>query len=185
MASLASKNEYSPLRLKQLVLLVTKLSEKDRTVGRVKLAKLLYYIDMECFLLLGHSMSNATYQKLPQGPAPREFLGIKAEMFRDNWIDEVSIQAGPHTRQKLVAVREPDTSVFDANEQAIVERVVNEFWEWSATKISDYAHDEIGWISAEMKADIPNEAYLLSANFTEDEMKRAEKIAQEHHLCNA
>lgn len=54
----------------------------------------------------------------------------------------------------MVALREPDLSVFSAEEVDLIHRVVRELWELNATEVSDLSHRFVGWQVASMGEEI-------------------------------
>src|SRR5665213_3249388 len=96
-------------KMRELVLFVAQSEVDDPYFGRVKLAKLLYYIDNEAFLKLGKSITGARYQKLPEGPAAREFVPLRDEMMAKNEAKETEQDWGDgFTSLRLVAIRDAD-----------------------------------------------------------------------------
>ena len=72
--------EYDKSKMRELILYIARAQADDPTFGRVKLAKLLYFADNEAFVRLERPITGATYQKLPEGPAAREFVPLRDEM---------------------------------------------------------------------------------------------------------
>ena len=75
---MAGRTEFSPGKFNELVLLLVHRSAADPRMSRVKLNKLLYWVDFEAFRRFGHSMSGATYLKGEHGPMAAE-LPARAE----------------------------------------------------------------------------------------------------------
>ena len=69
-------------KIKEAILYVSKLSKGDPRFGAIKLNKILYYADFRAYRELGNSISNATYQHLNEGPAPRELLPAIEELIK-------------------------------------------------------------------------------------------------------
>jgi hypothetical protein len=57
--------------------------------------------------------------------------------------------------QRLVPLREPDLSVFDADELATIDNVLSDLAGLTAKQVSDLSHEERGWILAEERETIP------------------------------
>ena len=63
-------------KLEALIGYIAEQSEGDRHFGLTKLNKMLWFIDLEAYRSLGETVSEQTYQKLPEGPAPRRMLPV-------------------------------------------------------------------------------------------------------------
>ena len=67
-------------KLRELILLISSLSEGDPTFGAVKLNKLLFHCDFSAYLTYGRPITGQEYFALKQGPAPRRLLPITKRM---------------------------------------------------------------------------------------------------------
>lgn len=132
--------------MRELVLYIARSEEEDEHFGPVKLAKLLCFIDFDAFFELGTPVTGATYQKLPQGPAPKEFLAIRDELVRDGHAaEEAHRWPNGRTSHRLKALRDPDPSAFSSGELRLIDGVINRCWFMSAQRISDVSHEMAGW----------------------------------------
>jgi hypothetical protein len=158
--------------MRELVLYIAQRAGNDPTFGRVKLAKLLYYSDCEAFRRLGTAITGADYQKLPHGPAARQYVPVFLEMQADGVAHEQKTGLG----YKVIADAEPDITVFSQEEIAIVDEIVDKYQGWTAERISRESHKEIGWRVAELGAVIPYSAYLLEPAVAPEHIKRAQEL---------
>ena len=150
-------------KLNELILYVARKSEDDPRFGAVKLNKILYYADFSAYRLTGASITGATYQKLNEGPAPREMLPTRRILLDSGDIEIVHRPYFTGIQQRIVATREPDISVFTTEELRIADEVVSFFRHMTAREISDFSHREPGWILTELGEDIPYHTAWLSS----------------------
>src|SRR5207248_4161087 len=68
--------EYSQEKLEELILYMSRRMAEDghKGVGRIKLAKLLFFADFEAFARYGRSITGASYTVDEHGPAPDQEL---------------------------------------------------------------------------------------------------------------
>ena len=159
--------EYDKSKMRELILYIARAQADDPTFGRVKLAKLLYFVDNEAFVRLERPITGATYQKLPEGPAAREFVPLRDEMLLNGDAVEVPY-TWPNGKVSLrLEGRDPDVSVFDASELQIVDQVLNHWRGVGASAISKASHEEIGWKVGTMNRGIPYEAYFLAPSLSD------------------
>ena len=157
-----------------LMLYLAHLSEDDPYFGAVKLNKLLYYIDFQAFARLGRPVTGAHYQKLPEGPAPRELLQIRDALVNEGAAELTATPFFSFTQFRLVP--NPNTDIeslveFFAKceeEHAIILEVHRALLPMSAREASEVSHGEVGWKRARPGEFIPYEtAYLVSEHDVE------------------
>lgn len=175
---------YSEPKLRELILYLARAEHDDYTFGRVKLAKLLYYVDMEAYVRRGEPVTGATYIKRKEGPAAREFVPIRDQMLAWGEAAEVDVKyPNGFVGKKLVARRDPDESLFDAEELKVADEIVARFSGWSGTALSILSHKEIGWTVASMNDPIPYNAYYLAPSATAAQRRVAEKVVGDLNLA--
>ena len=161
------KPQFDSHKFGSLMLYLAHLSKDDPYFGAVKLNKLLYYIDFQAFARLGRPVTGASYQKLPEGPAPRELVEIRdalvnegaAELTATPFFSFTQFRLIPKIdRESLVKVFESDEGVLD-----IIHEVHRAMLPMSAREASEVSHGEVGWKRARPGEFIPYEtAYLVS-----------------------
>ena len=151
----------SSRKFQELILYVARRGEADPRCGSTKLNKILFYADFEAYRKLGASISGELYQKLEHGPAPRRLLPAIEEMEAAGWCAWGTRDYYGFELRKLLALREPDTSLFSGPELDIVNRVIQDLWELNATEVSDLSHRFAGWQAAELGETIPYETVFV------------------------
>jgi len=149
-------------KFKNLILYVSKKSENDRRFGAVKLNKILYYADFDAYRRLGQPITGATYQCLDEGPAPRELVPVRDSMIGES-IKIESVPVARFTRQRIVALTDPDESLFTEAELRIVDQVMEAMRPMNGAQVTELSHTEPGWIQAETSDDIEYETVWLQA----------------------
>ena len=84
-----SEAGFSPTNLQKLIVFV--ISELNRGIGAIELAKLIYLIDVEKMKLTGQTMTGEEYVRLQKGPLARNFQNCINEI--DDY--EIKITVGP------------------------------------------------------------------------------------------
>ena len=156
--------EFNPRKFAEMVLYIARTSEKDPHFGAVKLNKILYYADFNAYRRLGHSITGAEYQKLNEGPAPREMVSMRKTMLDSQ---SAVIESRPFfntVQQRIIAVKDPDVSVFSIKEMEIIDETISVLWNMSARQASELSHTEIGWKVARPGETIPYPTAWLSSD---------------------
>lgn len=161
----------------ELVLYVAQKTEEDVTAGSTKLNKILYFSEIAHLRKYGEPITDAQYQRLPQGPTLRRLLPIVEELETAEHATEVTRDRFGHEQRKLIALREPDLSVFTSTEIATIDDVIQALWGKSAREVSELSHDDAGWRSVKDGQTIPKSmAYADRPEVTDEMRRRVEEL---------
>ncbi|MDE2837925.1 MAG: Panacea domain-containing protein [Chloroflexota bacterium] len=171
----AERFDFDREKFRELVVYVSRQCEDDPTFGAVKLNKILYYADFAAFRSLHRPITGASYQKLREGPAPREFLEIRRELIDSG---DVSVEyreyfTGRQHRLVVDRARQADLRWFSEDELDLVDTIIGFFRGKTAREVSDFSHREPGWMLANDGEAIPYETAWLSADPIDQETEEA------------
>lgn len=176
-----------PKRFRELVLYVAKLSQGDPRCGRTKLNKILFYSDFGAHRKLGRSISGQCYLKQEFGPVPARMGSFVESMVGSGDCIWAERDYYGRSLSKLVPLREPDLSVFEAVEVDLVRQVVEELWELNATEVSDLSHRFVGWQAMGMGEEIPYSTVFVAPKraLNADEIAWAQDAIREFREAEA
>ena len=162
----AEQFEFDREKFNELVVYIARHSEGDPTFGAVKLNKVLYYADFASFRMFHKPITGASYQKLREGPAPRELLAVRESLVKsgDAWIEQRDWFTGVQHRLCIDANRSPNVELFTPDEIELVDSTIEFFYGKTAREVSDFSHHEPGWRLAEQGETIPYETAWLSGD---------------------
>lgn len=168
---------YDSRRFEELLLHVAEKSVDDPHFGKTKLNKILYYIDFRAYLELGRPVTGAEYRRNKFGPVPSEITsGRNALLLRGDATVEVTDWFG-REQERLVSKRSPNLAVFSAAEKEIIDEVLGDLREMSATEVSEMSHADLGWQLVKNNETIPYAAAFLSSRSPDDaELRRGLEI---------
>jgi hypothetical protein len=153
---------FNQRKLEELILYVALRSEDSPTYGRTKLVKLLFFSDFAAFKRLGRPITGSHYRKLEFGPCPAEFPEATRALEKSGRaIYREPSKFSAYGQRRLIALRDPDLSVFTAEEIAIVDEIVERFKDRGGGDLSDLSHEFAGWRLAEPGEEIPYETVVL------------------------
>ena len=152
----------SERKFKELLLYVTEQSEGDSSFGATKANKLLFFADFQAYLHLGHSITGRLYERMNHGPVPVDIYSTRTEMEQEESILVFDRDYYGNRQTRYAARRQPDLSLFSAEEISLVGRLIRENWGKSARDISDESHQFAGWALARDREVIPYEVALVS-----------------------
>jgi hypothetical protein len=153
---------YDEKKLAELMLYVAMKCEKHPRFGAIKLNKVLFFSDFIAYARRGRPITGAEYRKRPMGPTATRLLPVQhklqvqgAAILRENplWTGRRQI--------RLLAIRRPDLTLFEAEDIAIVDEVIENLKNKTAESVSELSHEKMGWKLAEMDAVIPYVSVFL------------------------
>jgi uncharacterized phage-associated protein len=119
-------------------------------LGRVKLMKLLYYVDFDHYERHGRSITHAKYRKLPHGPVPDKAEKVVEQMIKAGAVKPVDVLYGDFTQNRLLTENGKfDASLFTGDEIQTLEKVALRWEEASAKQIESATHKEAPWATTE------------------------------------
>ncbi len=108
-----------------------------------KMNKLLFYADFLCYRRKGYGLTGLKYAALPYGPVPEKW-GRVYDSIPDIRMDEY-VFPDMTSGIELNSAVEPDMTVFDKTETAVLHDVAERFMNTKAGEISQISHNEKGW----------------------------------------
>lgn len=167
-------------RLGELMLYVAKKSQFDPNFGGTKLNKILFYSDFAAFGRTGKPITGAEYIKQEFGPTPKRLLPVRKQLEKKGEAAVQKVDFLGKEQQRLVALREPDLSLFTGEEIALVDQVIDYLRGMSAKEVSALSHNRI-WRVARLGQSIPYEAVFVSdENPTESDVERGRELVAQH-----
>jgi hypothetical protein len=167
-------------KLKQLILYIAQEGQDDPALGAIKMNKILYFADMRAYLQLGKSITSSTYQHLPEGPAPKQFLSARGELLTEDKLELASAWYFNRQQQRIIAKSPPDLTVFSEAELRIVREVMDYLADFNGSEVTQLSHQEWGWKLTRDYEMIPYRAAWLSPEpLTEDQIEYGKQLWSE------
>lgn len=141
---------------------------QNGTLGKLKLMKLLYFLDFDFFEKYGKSVTGDEYLRFENGPVPRRAEKmLKAMAGRDISITRRKIKAGFNDQQLVQPLRAFDVNLFTKEELLMMEEIAGKWERFSGTEMKNASHGEAPWIATK-----PND--VIDYNLTYYRNKYAE-----------
>lgn len=144
---------YSDFSLEKFINMVLYFTSSG--VLKTKLMKLLWYSDFLFFKRHTVSITGATYVKYPYGPVPKDHDMVLAHLQHMNLIEINELANDEGWTWMMIKASEPfDTTVFSDDELETMLEVEAFFRNYGSRNISEYAHNEKGWLETDDKQPI-------------------------------
>ena len=116
---------------------------RNGTLGKLKIMKLMYFLDFDYFERYGKSISGDEYLRFDNGPIPRMAEKVLKEMSgKDIKITKRKIGSGYNDQQHIEALKDFDVSLFSKEELLMMEEIANKWERFSGAEMKNASHGE-------------------------------------------
>ncbi len=121
---------------------------QNGTLGKLKMMKLLYYLDFDFFEKYGRSITDDEYLRFEMGPIPRMAEKILKEMNgKQIKVTSRKVKEGYNNQQHIEPLVDFDVNVFDKEELLMLEEIANKWEKFTGTEMKNASHGEAPWIA--------------------------------------
>jgi len=154
-------------KFKNVLLYILEKCAGKPNIGETVLYKLLYFSDFNYYELYEDHLTGANYRKLPFGPVPQKLDSILQQMIANNQLQRVKTEYHGYPQTRYLPLEKSNLTELRASEKEVIDRVIEQFSDWSATAISNFSHKDIPWLASKEGEDIDYElAFYREAPFS-------------------
>jgi len=117
-------------------------------IGETVIYKLLYFIDVDHCEKYGEQLIDATYMKNRYGPTPIEFKKLVDKMLDKDAV-KVKDKYFDYPQTRYLPLRKPDLSKLKGSEIEVIDKVIKKLSDMNGAQISEYAHNDVPWLTTE------------------------------------
>ncbi len=132
-------------KFKNILLYILERCAGKPNVGETVLYKLLYFSDFNYYELYEEHLTGAVYKKLAYGPVPQKLDSMLNQMIAENQIQRIKTEYKGFSQKRYLPLQKADLTEFKASEKDVVDKVIEQMSDWSATVISEYSHKDLPW----------------------------------------
>lgn len=123
---------------------------KNGTLGKLKLMKLLYFLDFDFFEKYGQSVTKDEYLRFENGPVPRMAEKILKQMDgKEIKISKIKIGFGYNDKHHIEPLKDFDINLFSKEELMMLEEIADKWERFSGSEMKTASHGEAPWIATE------------------------------------
>lgn len=141
----------------------------NRKLGKVKLAKLLFFADLKAYKATNEPITGIDYLRMNLGPMPAGFDKVLDSMQKARLI-----RKGRRNQTPFLPMKTYDLSVFSETEQKVLRSVAKEFLSCSPEMVIYLSHQNYAWIHLLPRSYVSLELASLDS---EEEVKELIAIA--------
>jgi transcriptional regulator with XRE-family HTH domain len=154
-------------KFKNVLLYILERCAGKPNVGETVLYKLLYFSDFNYYELFEEHLSGATYRKLPYGPVPQKLDTILGQMMENGMIQRIKTEYYSKVQTRYIPLAKADLTELKASEKEVIDKVIEQMSDWSASAISNYSHKDMPWNATKEGEEINYElAFYRDAPFS-------------------
>ena len=141
-------------KFKNVLLYILERCAGKPNVGETLLYKLLYFSDFNYYELYEEHLTGANYRKLPFGPVPQKLDAIINQMIDNQQLQRIKTEYHGYPQTRYLPLEKPDLTELKASEKEVIDRVIEQFSDWSAVALSNYSHKDMPWLASKDGEDI-------------------------------
>jgi transcriptional regulator with XRE-family HTH domain len=154
-------------KFKNVLLYILERCAGKPNVGETVLYKLLYFADFNYYELYEEQLTGVKYRKLPYGPVPQKLDSIIKQMIDGGYLQRVKTAYQGYPQTRYLPLQKANLTELLASEKEVIDRVIEQMSDWSASAISNYSHKDIPWIASKEGEEINYElAFYREAPFS-------------------
>lgn len=154
-------------KFKNVFLYILERCAGKPNVGETVLYKLLYFSDFNYYELYEEHLTGAKYRKLPYGPVPQKLDTIIAQMMEGGQIQRIKTEYFDKIQTRYIPLVKADLTKLKASEKEVIDKVIQQLSDWSASAISNYSHKDMPWLASKEGEEIDYElAFYRDAPFS-------------------
>ncbi len=135
-------------KFKNVLLYILEKCAGKPNVGETVLYKLLYFSDFNFYELYEEHLTGAAYRKLPYGPVPQKLDSIVNQMIDAGQLLRLKTDYYGLQQTRYLPLTKANLVELQANEKEVIDRVVEQMSDWSASAISNYSHKDMPWLAS-------------------------------------
>ena len=135
-------------KFKDILLYILEKCAGKPNVGETILYKLLYFSDFNYYELYEEHLSGAEYRKLPYGPVPQKLDFVINQMIANKQLQRFITDYHGYPQTRYIPLLKPNLSNLNAREKDVIDKVIDQYSDWSAFTISDYSHKDMPWLAS-------------------------------------
>lgn len=135
----SDSNGFSKLDIDKIEAIISYLAEKDPSLYKVKLMKMLWYTDVLFFIKAGFSMTGMVYRHEVMGALPighYSLMNLEKLNVKEEESDTYDVKIHIYPTENM------DYSILKKGEKIILDKVAAKFRNYNAKDIVDYMHKE-------------------------------------------
>lgn len=141
--------ELGKMKFETVLLYILEKCAGKPNIGETSLSKLLYFCDFNYYEIYEEHLTGAHYHKLPYGPVPQEMDLILRNLIKKGDLQQIKTEYYGYLQVRYLPLVKVNLRKMSAAEKEVIDRVIDQYSDWSASAISAYSHEDMPWKATE------------------------------------
>lgn len=135
-------------KFKNVLLYILERCAGKPNVGETVLYRLLYFIDFNYYELYEEHLTGAAYRKMPYGPVPQKLDTVITQMINKGQLQRIKTDYHGYPQTRYLPLEKADLTLLKASEKEMIDKVMAQLSDWSASALSVYSHKDLPWMAS-------------------------------------
>ncbi len=141
--------ELNVQQFKNILLYILSKCAGKPNVGETVLNKLLYFADFNYYELYEEHLTGAIYKKNHYGPVPAKMDQVLGAMIASKEVIMIKGEYHNYPQTRYIPMVKADLTKMSAAQKVVIDNVIKQYSDWSATNISEYSHKDMPWLATD------------------------------------
>ena len=132
-------------KLKNVILYILEQCAGKPNLGETALNKLLYFSDFNYYEIYEEHLTGSEYKKLSYGPVNEKLNPAIDSMEAKELLTKIKTMYHGYPQTRYIPLSKANLKLLSAAEKEIIDQVILQFSNWSASAISEYSHQDMPW----------------------------------------
>ena len=114
-------------------------------MGENMISSLLYFCDFNYYEIYEEHFTGLQYMKQPSGPSASKITGMLNQMVSHGMLTKIKTAYNGFPQIRYVPLMKADLTRLSAAEKDIMDRVIDQFSDWNAHTLQDFAKKDMPW----------------------------------------
>jgi hypothetical protein len=106
------------------------------------------FSDFNYYELYEEHLTGAKYRQLPYCPVPQKLDTIIGQMIEKGMIQRIKTAYHDKMQTRYIPLAKADLTELKACEKEVIDKVIEQMSDWSASAISRYSHKDMPWLAS-------------------------------------
>jgi transcriptional regulator with XRE-family HTH domain len=141
--------ELSNMKFEAVLLYILEKCAGKPNIGETALSKLLYFCDFNYYEIYEEHLTGAHYYKLPYGPVPQDMDILLRNLINKGDLQQIKTEYYGYPQVRYLPQVKANLKKLNGAEKEVIDRVIDQYSDWSASAISEFSHKDIPWKATE------------------------------------
>ena len=152
-----SKPTLKRSKLETVLLYILERCGGKPNMGENMISSLLYFCDFNYYEIYEEHFTGLQYMKQPSGPSASRISEMLHHMVSQENLAKIKTQYNGYPQLRYLPLIKADLTRLSGAEKDIMDRVIDQFSDWNAHTLNDFAKKDMPWLASDQGKEIDYE----------------------------